>query len=757
MKNKTYTFFWSINSPFSQFYPSFFTIDNLRYNCAEQYMMHQKAIFFNDDDFLINRGEGRSRAIKFFQMVIDAKKKGQIRRDLKFYLQTKIRNVIKKKSGGVFVADKELLDVMKNAGVVNIALGVESFSDRMLSSPSINKNITKNGAIIAVEGIRAAGLSPLMNIILLPPKIRVKDFEETVDTIIDQVKKGAQLSLYPFIDWFPGAAISDKIRSGAYYYTTEEYFNRKTRSRIKYPVSILPYDDELRKSAENLEKNKNAIMNDLQSGSKWPFKYPPQLIMGLITIAAVYRGLSDQDRGGLHEYDKKVSGIKKVIWEIALSGRLLNISGRQEAPIYDVDSLVKISDEIMTRKGNNEEDFTNLLVVAREFKTIKPGVYNKIIDYICDYLNGIIEKYENGVFAKKKDELTEKEKTMISNLVKNLARIDIESPRVERKVALFNFLGILDPEDTNILNDIYLDEDDIVTLLPSEERISRPEMLGAEFKGKVMIIEPHPDDAVMHIGNVLEKIIVPNSEEVKLISFFNDPNGVEDKYAREWIDKIFSKESSLLSAKKKIRNLEGQMSAKELKVKFEDMNLAIKEEDFEEAKEIVRNCQISQIVAVICSDNGFEIVRKLDIPVIQYHNETNLIHYLESCKQYSINVAPVLIFRENEDILSRITQFNSIIRNYLNIIEYVLIDSSKGNRKVYEHGLKIPLNIIELFCKYIHKPGIAGGISIENVVHILRLKPYLIDVSSSLEIKPGIKNPELVKKFLEIVRNYEKQ
>jgi len=50
MKNKTYTFFWSINSPFSQFYPSDFIIDNVKYNCAEQYMMHQKAIIFNNPE-----------------------------------------------------------------------------------------------------------------------------------------------------------------------------------------------------------------------------------------------------------------------------------------------------------------------------------------------------------------------------------------------------------------------------------------------------------------------------------------------------------------------------------------------------------------------------------------------------------------------------------------------------------------------------------------------------------------------------------
>ncbi len=67
MKNKTYTFFWSINSPFSQFYPSFFTIDNLRYNCAEQYMMHQKAIFFNDSEIarkiLLTKKPGKQKKL----------------------------------------------------------------------------------------------------------------------------------------------------------------------------------------------------------------------------------------------------------------------------------------------------------------------------------------------------------------------------------------------------------------------------------------------------------------------------------------------------------------------------------------------------------------------------------------------------------------------------------------------------------------------------------------------------------------------
>jgi len=44
-----FIFFWK-NSPFSQFYRCSFTINNQEYNCAEQYMMYQKAILFNDKD-----------------------------------------------------------------------------------------------------------------------------------------------------------------------------------------------------------------------------------------------------------------------------------------------------------------------------------------------------------------------------------------------------------------------------------------------------------------------------------------------------------------------------------------------------------------------------------------------------------------------------------------------------------------------------------------------------------------------------------
>ena len=46
MKTDKYVFFWG--GTFSQWCPSEFTIDGVKYNCCEQYMMAKKALLFGD-------------------------------------------------------------------------------------------------------------------------------------------------------------------------------------------------------------------------------------------------------------------------------------------------------------------------------------------------------------------------------------------------------------------------------------------------------------------------------------------------------------------------------------------------------------------------------------------------------------------------------------------------------------------------------------------------------------------------------------
>ena len=44
-----FTFFWETRSPFSQWHPSDFVVEGITFNCAEQYMMYQKAKLFDDE------------------------------------------------------------------------------------------------------------------------------------------------------------------------------------------------------------------------------------------------------------------------------------------------------------------------------------------------------------------------------------------------------------------------------------------------------------------------------------------------------------------------------------------------------------------------------------------------------------------------------------------------------------------------------------------------------------------------------------
>lgn len=45
-----FEFFWGTQHPFSQWHPVGFVLDEITFNCAEQYMMYQKALLFKNQD-----------------------------------------------------------------------------------------------------------------------------------------------------------------------------------------------------------------------------------------------------------------------------------------------------------------------------------------------------------------------------------------------------------------------------------------------------------------------------------------------------------------------------------------------------------------------------------------------------------------------------------------------------------------------------------------------------------------------------------
>ncbi len=52
--DEKFTFFWSNNSPFSNWYKVSFKDEDNEYNCSEQYMMYKKAKLFGDEEIAEN-------------------------------------------------------------------------------------------------------------------------------------------------------------------------------------------------------------------------------------------------------------------------------------------------------------------------------------------------------------------------------------------------------------------------------------------------------------------------------------------------------------------------------------------------------------------------------------------------------------------------------------------------------------------------------------------------------------------------------
>ena len=131
--------------------------------------------------------------------------------------------------------------------------------------------------------------------------------------------------------------------------------------------------------------------------------------------------------------------------------------------------------------------------------------------------------------------------------------------------------------------------------------------------------------------------------------------------------------------------------------------------------------------------------------VIQLHGDED-IDYCQKLKQKIPNVAIWKAFRiKNKKDIDK-------IKIYENFVDAILLDS--WNKETYGgSGMRIEQNYLEDLS--FSKPWwLAGGVSKEWIVEILRkIKPYGIDISSSVETSPGIKDIDEVNLIIKEVRN----
>jgi len=142
----------------------------------------------------------------------------------------------------------------------------------------------------------------------------------------------------------------------------------------------------------------------------------------------------------------------------------------------------------------------------------------------------------------------------------------------------------------------------------------------------------------------------------------------------------------------------------------------------------------------------FEIVKKLKINGIQLHGNEPPALLGKFKKEFPEKILIKAIHvKDKEDILKKIKKYK--------MADFFLLDRYEEN--LYGGtGKRIDDREIENIDLPWNKIFIAGGIKPENVKDIIRkFKPFGIDVASGVEIAPGIKDIEKIKKLIEEVKN----
>lgn len=170
-----------------------------------------------------------------------------------------------------------------------------------------------------------------------------------------------------------------------------------------------------------------------------------------------------------------------------------------------------------------------------------------------------------------------------------------------------------------------------------------------------------------------------------------------------------------------------------------------KKEIFKSLKDLYPNIERVSVVKDIPFDSIIKsFLEEPNETIIQLHGDED-IDYCQKLKQLIPNVGLWKAFRiKNKKDLDK-------IKPYENFIDAILLDS--WNKETYGgSGKRIKQKYLEDLS--FSKPWwIAGGVSKEWIGEILKnIKPNGIDISSSIEISPGIKDLEKTKQIIKKIK-----
>ena len=244
-----------------------------------------RSFSFNDEDFLLGNKFGIERAIAICNLIVDSKRKNKIPDNVRFSCQTRPNCFLVKEVDGKTGVNHRLMQALYCAGFHNVTLGVETFSDRLLHSPSVNKGVSSKKCHAVLKGLMENKLFPTINLILGIPESTIEELLETIWQVMEYAEKPCQISHSINMRSFPGAPI---YNSNDYPTHDAVFVNPVTNKAIKIKTFFKLHNPDMEMLFNRLDDKVNKEMK------KYKAYYGlgkavllPRIIISLTTFLAI--------------------------------------------------------------------------------------------------------------------------------------------------------------------------------------------------------------------------------------------------------------------------------------------------------------------------------------------------------------------------------------------------------------------------------------------------------------------------------------
>lgn len=263
------------------------TINYISLNAEDRYKLisailkklpRVETIFINDDDFFTDKGT----AISFFNMIIVAKREGVLRNG-NFILSSRIDEL-----------DENILRLAKEAGVILINIGVESFAARGLTS--LRKNVNSSGKNVmtfivdSIDMVLNAGIIPSANVIVFYPDVEWSQIYITIKECLNLIEKGGEVNLTRYVRVYHGADILDDrtIPRSSYAEPVFNILSPEESFVFMQETVLLPRSRNMRIFAQKVVLRRAKLEEEIKRRYCWSYRRAPQKVVQLVFLKALF-------------------------------------------------------------------------------------------------------------------------------------------------------------------------------------------------------------------------------------------------------------------------------------------------------------------------------------------------------------------------------------------------------------------------------------------------------------------------------------